>query len=332
MTDRFDLQFTSSKRSTNTTKFLNEAAKEAVLAAEELEKTNREEARDKTFIPNMRARQSTAIVTDKQVASKAAVKNATSMVVAKIVMESMPIDISHVGLDELREQIEAVLNDTLSNIVDTSLFEGTVHLHSPMVKQLDSAESIKNYLEINDASGNATSLLRKVVSVIARDQYKGGKTTTNATLYNNMSIVAKADEPKTPEDMKNLSSFINDTSTNITGVYSKFIKEKCRVNLSKDMKDKSITEADQYSGLSETVIAIRKGKERKKNLNSSIGQELFKTISVMQESHGATANDYLNEAFFQMCILETYKLLECVTLNDADIAFELRNKRAKFSN
>lgn len=321
-----DLRSTSTKRSANMQNFLAEASAKKQAAEIALEEKAREDAKLQTFIPNMGKRRSAMVIGGKEKATKEAVKNATAMVVARIVTESMPMSLEHLTEQELIEQIEIVKNDMFDGIIDSSLIECAVpNLQSKTLGMLET----KSYLE--DTDGTPVSLLKKIIAVNAKEKYKSGENTKNATLYNNIKInSASNDMPDSPEKLQQLSTFIADTTSSILGVYSKHIQTKCSNCISNDMADNS--DKDKYEGLSEAVISMRKSKDRRKTQTVSVSKELFKTVSVLNESHGATASDYLNESFFQLCILESYRLLEAVPYTDLEIADKLRKKRAKFSN
>lgn len=322
----YDLKSTSIKRSANMQSFLAEQAAKKYTKEMELEEKTRQDAKLHTFIPNMGKRKSAMVTGEKQKATTAAVKNATAMVVARIVTESLPMSLEHLSEQELIEQIETVKNDTFDGIIDSKLVEcGVPNLQMKTLNPL----AIKSYLE--DVDGSPVSLLKKVIAVNAREKYQSGENTKHASLYNNIKINSSSnDMPDSPEKMQQLSNFIGDTTASILGVYSKHIQTKCSNCINKDMNDAS--DADNYDGLSEAVISMRKSKNRRKTQTVSISKELFKTISVLNESHGATAADYLNESFFQLCILESYRLLDAVPYTDIEIADKLRKKRAKFSN
>lgn len=328
---KYGLDVTSRKRNNNMAKYLSEAS---VLSFKEqaiLEEAEKAKARDATFIPNMKSRRSTTVMADKQKATTDAVKAATAMIVTRIVTESMPMDLSHLPFNELLEQVEAVKTDVFGDIIDSTLFENVVRLNDVRLKTAD-PKVLAEYINTRDVDTSPQELLKKIIAVNAMESFKSGENTKNASVYNNISIVAKNSEPINPDQLQQLSSFIDNTNANIIGVFSKNIQEKCRVAISKDMRDNVVTEEELHDGLSESVSSIRKTKDRRKFKASSVSKELFKTVSVLQESHGATSKDYLNESFFQMCILETYKMFGCVTLNDEDIAHNLRNKRVKFSS
>lgn len=323
---RYNLQTTSKKRSANMQNFLAEKASKKYTEEMELEEQVRKDAKLHTFIPNMGKRKSAMVTGEKQKATTTAVKNATAMVVARIVTESMPMSLEHLTEQELIEQIEIVKNDIFDGIIDSSLIECSVP--NLQTKTLNILE-MKSYLE--DVDGTPVSLLRKVIAVNAKEKYKSGENTKHATLYNNIKInSSNSDMPDSPEKLQQLSNFIADTTGSILGVYSKHVQTKCTNCINKDMTDTS--EADNYEGLSEAVISMRKSRNRRKTQTVSISKELFKTVSVLNESHGATPTDYLNESFFQLCILESYKLLDAVPYSDIEIADKLRKKRAKFSN
>ena len=56
-------------------------------------------------------------------------------------------------------------------------------------------------------------------------------------------------------------------------------------------------------------------------------EEVYKCIRTLDETKGATDEDYLNEASFHLGVIHAYSLLEAVTKDMTGITMELRKLR-----
>ena len=332
---------TYNQRRANMLNTLQESAQQQVDKRTNDEKTLRENHKQNTFTGTF-GRSSRTVLAKRNAVTKRLMEEGAALLMCRILREAVPFDLSNVSDAELTEQVK-LFKDTHAGIInEASLVQptgvGGVDIESPTAVALfiggqSSALQTKDGIKVRTPA----QLAKDILSVNAACSVNGHKDANISTVLNVIDTsFCYGSEAEKRLDNK------TDTQIGLSAVFEKSlasagkqlgeaVRSRIAAALNEDAKAKMISDEDRYSGLSEAVVERMKLRERRKTKKVSLVEEVFKTVSVLNESHGATQADYLNEAVFQVAILEAYALLGCVDKTADQIALALHAKRLTFT-
>ena len=337
MSNNLSIQITSRKRSGNTLNALKEIAEQK---AKELEKT--ELNTKKALVENLTKRKasstrlSTRKVNEKVSNYQKNLINTKDYFITECVRKALPFDLSNISDEELLEQIKLVKEDIFSGVIsenkllEPTYIKNTLTEESNILVDIGAAQGVNTPLKLAKGvlAANATLLSNCDKCVDDTGRSLAINILDTAVMYGDAS--EKLAQPKKLKDFvtaKNSQLLINDITTR----FSEQVKITVADNILTDKRQREFQET-RYENLSESTTQLRQLQDRRKQQHYSLLEELFKNASVLQESYGAEKVDYMNEAVFQLTILETYRLLECVEKDNTQIIVSLRSKRKNLSN
>lgn len=259
--------------------------------------------------------------------------------VTQVVMEALPFDFPKTVHEELKEQIKFIRDDIFSGFINEST------LTEPyFIKSLN--ENTNILVALGGAKGKdvkGTDLARATITAnatfLARD-LSGYKDAGKAQGVNLIDINTKVgDQAKLMDRIDSAVAELRDglgdeagaLFKDLVSTFGREVKDRIARAVITD-KELRESEANRYTGLSESSIELRRKRDNKKQKHYSLLEELYKTNNILQETAGASSEDYLHESLLQMAVLETYKLFECVTQSDEMIIATLKKRRRHLGN
>ena len=337
MPNNLSIQITSRKRSGNTLNALKEMAERKARESEKTELNTK-----KALIENLTKRKasstrlSTRKVNEKVSNYQKNLINTKDYFITECVRKALPFDLSNISDEELLEQIKLVKEDIFPDVIsenkllEPTYIKNTLTEESNILVDIGAAQGVNTPLKLAKGvlAANATLLSNCDKCVGDTGNSLAVNTLDTAIMYGDAT--EKLTEPKKLKDFvtaKNSQLLIN----GITTRFSEQVKITVADSILTDKRQREFQET-RYENLSESTTQLRQLQDKRKQQHYSLLEELFKNASVLQESYGAEKVDYMNEAVFQLTILETYRLLECVEKDNTQIIVSLRSKRKNISN
>lgn len=261
---------------------------------------------------------------EKSLAVTRIMQEAADTFVSEIVRGAVPFDLSHISQQELVEQIRAV-KDTYGEIINEAAIATPVP--TPSGFDIQVPDHVSNFISIGaqDAQSNmiADRLARNVLTIqglsYIKDKTPISFAYSNVDTYSSVGGEAEA-VSKNPNSA---------CLRRLTAVCSSEVRRRVGGALKEDADKREIPDSLLLEG--KTGVAYDKAKRNlERNRKPSLLEEVFKTTKVLQESTGASEEDYLNETVFVTAILETYNALNCLTKNMDQVSEILYKKRKAF--
>ena len=286
------------------------------------------EARDRSFVVGGRA--SGRALRAKQIALKENTQILKDALMVKILRESMPFNLEHISDEQMSESIKDV-EKRYSKFLNERVLVQPEGL--PNGFDVNSPNSLN--MVIGAVNGQTPFNIARAAIIAPANICTNKKLDVTVSMCYNAVDTAfvRGQSTDTPEQSvvdpdgqwkEYIGKIIHAVGTGI----GREVRNRLGKSLQEEAERSMITEEDRLFGLSEGKAEMERQKIRKeKRSQFHLMEEVYKCIRTLDETKGATEEDYLNEAAFHVGVIHAYSLLEAVNMSMEDIAMELRNLR-----
>ena len=247
-----------------------------------------------------------------------------------ILRESMPFNLEHVSDEKISESIKAVEARYVGFLNERVLVQPE---GMPNGLDVNSPNSIN--MALGSVNGKTPFNIARAALVSTANVCANKKLDITVSMgYNCMdSAIAFGKSTASPDQsVTDPNGEFREYIGKVIGTVGAQIGREVRKRLGQSLREEAernmITEEDRLFGLSEAEAYREKKAIRNETRDKfHLMEEVYKCIRTLDETKGATDEDYLNEASFHLGVIHAYSLLEAVTKDMAGITMELRKLR-----